>query len=123
MWLSSSEGNSPLEAQSAGFSRPSTWFHWSGDMTSTMYDTLLPTKVLNFMELPISQLRTIVLSVQAYTLLRGILSASLTWESNCASSWAPHNLSCGIVSLFDRSNFRLGSNKRVLYLAENISHA
>ncbi len=59
---SNSEGNIPREAQSAGLSGFTTWFQRSGAMRSTMQETWLP---------KLCQLRTIVLSVQAYTHFRG----------------------------------------------------
>ena len=79
-WSSNSKGNNPREAQSDGFSIPSPWFHLSGDMSSTMEDTLFPTYVLNRLGFPVSQFRMIVLSVQACILLRGSCITPFTWE-------------------------------------------
>ena len=45
-WRRSSEGNRPLDAQSAGLSSPFTWFHLSGGINSVMVEILFPTNVL-----------------------------------------------------------------------------
>ena len=97
-WLTSSDGYKPLEAQSAGLSADLTCLHLSGGIRSIIVDTRFPTYVLNLRGLPSSQLSTMVLSVQATILERGILSTCLTWFINWASTNAPHNSSLGIVS-------------------------
>ena len=57
----------PREAQSAGLSWLLTCLHQSGGTSCTMWDTQLPTNVLSRRGLPVNQLRTIALSVQAKT--------------------------------------------------------
>ena len=91
----SSDGKSPLDAL----------LHFSGRMSSMMEKTLLPTNVLKHLGLPESLLRTMVLSIQAWTWEREISSTWLTWWSSWANRWAPHNSRWGIVNRFIGATF------------------
>ena len=62
---SSSEGNKPLEAQSAGFCVPLTCLQCLVGINSIIQEIRLPTYVLNRRELPSNQFMTMVLSVHA----------------------------------------------------------
>ena len=42
LWLRSSDRKSPLDAHSAAFSTPCTWFKWLDPISSTIHDTRFP---------------------------------------------------------------------------------
>ena len=105
LWLTSSEGNNPRDAQSAGLSPPSMWLHRSGGIWSRIWETQFPTKVLNLFGLPFNQLTTIVLSDQAYVSHIGMWNTSFTWDSKSANRYAPHSSNLGIVSRLRGATF------------------
>ena len=84
-WSLSCKGKSPLEAQSAGFCVPATCLQQSGGSWSIIR---FPTYVLNRRGLPVSQVSTMVLSVQANTEVTGMFKILLPWQSNFVSSCA-----------------------------------
>ena len=97
-WCMSSEGNSPRDAQSAGFSSLATWFQQSAGVRSIIWATRLPTYTLKRRGFPWIQANTIVESVQACIELDGMSRTFLQWESCCARVNAPFNSNLGIVS-------------------------
>ena len=71
-------------------------FNNRGGSWSIIKEIRFPTYVLNRRGLPVSQVSTMVLSVQANTEVTGMFKILLPWQSNFVSSCAPHNSSRGM---------------------------
>ena len=123
MCLTSSVGNIPRDAQSAGFSTPFTCRHLSGGNRSIITDILLPTKWLNHRRLPFSQSSTIVLSDQANTLEDDIYSISLTWWRIFVRRFAPQSSKHGIVNLLIGSTLCFCQYQGGMYFVIRVSHS
>ena len=117
-WLTGSEGNNPHDAQSAGLSPPSMWFHQSGIWSRISTST----NVLNLLGLPFNQSITIVLSDQVYVSHIGIWNTSFTWENKSANRYAPHSSNLGIVSRLIWANFVFKDIWIFLELSSNVKY-
>ena len=111
-WSLNAVGESPLDAQSAGFCSVGTCFQAEGGTSSVMAAMRFPTKVLYLFGDPSSHARTMVLSLQAWTWLSGISSHVLTEVSNFASKDAPHSSSLGTEMVFTGATFVLAITSR-----------
>ena len=110
-WSLNAVGDSPLEAQSAGFCSVGTCFQDSGGNRFVMAEMRLATKVLYCFGAS-NHARTMELSLQAWTCSRGMFSDVLTVVSNFDSKDAPHNSSRGTEMVFTGATLVLVITKR-----------
>ena len=99
-WLMRSLGRSPLEAQSARFVAVGTCFQMLAGSKLRMAAALFPTKVLKRLGLPLSQFKTIVLSLHANTEDKSSDNVILTLVRSLESKCAPQSSSRGIDCCF-----------------------
>ena len=111
-WLASLTGYKALEVQSAGFEDPGTSCQRFDGNPSIISATRFPTNGLNRLGSRHNQIKTTVLTVQAYVESSGTPNILPQWSSNFVTKSVPHNSNRGMLKhLIGSTSFWLSSKQ------------